>query len=66
MLCFLFITKWPGLTYLRSKDEQVRRVGAIACTLLILSTIVTIYYIYVWTQDAIQQSVNDINAEMSI
>ena len=66
MLCFLFITKWPGLTYLRSKDEKVRRVGVIACTLLILSTIVTIYYIYVWTQDAIQQSVNDINQEMSI
>ena len=63
---FSVITKWPGLTYLRSKDEKVRRVGVIACTLLVLSTVVTIYYVYVWTQDAIQQSVNDINQEMSI
>jgi hypothetical protein len=65
MICYLAISKWPGITYLRSKDEKVRQVGIIACVLLALSTVVTIWYAYVWTQDAIQSSVNQINADMS-
>jgi len=65
IICFLLITKWPGVTYVRSKDEKTRTVGMIACTLLLLSTIVTFYLAYVWTQDALQQSLNEVNAEMN-
>ena len=66
MICYLLITKWPGITYARSKDQKVRQVGVIACILLALSSAVTFYYAYVWTQDAIQESVNQINADMSM
>ena len=41
-------------------------IGTVAWILLILSTIVTIWYAYVWTQEAIQSSVSSINTDMSI
>ena len=66
MMCFLFITRWPALKYLRSKDDKTKQVGMIACALLVLSTVVSIYYAYVWTQEAIQSQVNAINQDMSI
>ena len=66
LICFLFVTKWQGLKYLRSQDEKTKSIGYIACFLLAVSTVVTIWYAVVWTQQTIQQSVNDINTEMSI
>jgi hypothetical protein len=66
VMCYLFITRWPGIRYLRSKDEDARTVGTIACGLLALSTFATMYYAYVWTEDAIQSQVNQINQDMSI
>jgi len=66
MICYLLITKWPGITYARSKDETTRNIGIVACVLLALSSIVTFYLAWEWTQEAIQSSVNQINADMSI
>ena len=66
LICFLFITRWQGLKYLRSRDETARSIGYIACFLLVLSTVVTVWYGIVWTENTIQQSVSDINQEMSI
>ena len=65
MLCFIFVTKWPGLKYYRSKDPATRSIGLNAIVLLALSTILTVWLAYVWTQDAIQSSVNSINADLS-
>lgn len=65
IICYLLISKWQGLTYLRSKDEKARQVGAIACGLLVLSTALTFYYAYVWTQDAVQQATEQVNQDLS-
>ncbi len=66
LICFLAISKWPGITYLRSQDEKARRVGIVACTLIVLSTVATIWYAYIWTEEIVQSQVAQINADMSI
>ena len=63
MLCFLFITRWPALRYYRSRDPKARQIGIIAFVLIILSTIVTIWLVTVWTQEAIQSQISAINAD---
>lgn len=65
MICYLAITKWPGLKYYRSSDEKAKQVGAIAIILLVLSSIVTFYYAYVWTEEAIQQATTQVNQELN-
>ncbi|MEI6478734.1 MAG: zinc ribbon domain-containing protein [bacterium] len=65
VICFLMITKWQGLKYLRSKDQKTRSIGITACTLLIVSTIITVWLAVVWTEEAIQSSIDSINADMS-
>ena len=62
-ILYIMISKWPALKYAKSKDPKTRRIGIIAITLLVLSTILTIYLAYVWTQSAIQSSVNSINTD---
>jgi hypothetical protein len=51
--------------YFKSNDPKAKRIGEIAWVLLILSTIITIWFAYVLTQEAIQSSVNSINADLS-
>ena len=65
LICYIMISKWPGMTYYRSKDEKAKQIGTIAIGILILSTLITIYFAYVWTQDAIQSSVASINSDFS-
>lgn len=63
MICFLFVTRWPGIKYYKSDDLETHRIGQIAWALLILSTIVTIWLVYIWTQQMIQSSINSINTD---
>jgi hypothetical protein len=63
MICFIYVTKWHGITYLKSQDPKAKQIGVIACILLALSTLLTIYLAYVLTQQLIQSSVNSINAD---
>lgn len=65
-IAFLAITKWQGLKYYRSKDPKTKSIGTVAWVLLILSTVVMFWLVYVWTMDAIQSTVNSINADMSV
>ena len=65
MICFIMVTKWPGLKYLRSKDQKAKLIGQIACVILALSTVITIWAAIVLTQEAIQSSVDSINADLS-
>jgi hypothetical protein len=44
VICYLAVSKWQGQKYFRSADPQAKQIGAIAWTLLILSTIVTFWY----------------------
>ena len=65
MICFLAVSKWQGVAYYKSNDEKTKQIGMIACTLLALSTIFTVWYAIVWTRQEIQSSVNSINMDMS-
>ena len=66
MIGYLAIGKWKGIKYARSKDSKTKNIGIIACIILALSTIITIWLAYIWTEDAIQSSINSINTDMSI
>jgi hypothetical protein len=63
LICFIFVTRWQGLRYYRSRDEKTKLIGTIAIVILILSTVITIWLAYAWTQSAIQSSINSINAD---
>ncbi|MEI6191363.1 MAG: zinc-ribbon domain-containing protein [bacterium] len=64
-ILFLFITRWPGLKYFKSNDKKTKLIGEVALTLLILSTIFTFYFAYVWTQGAIQELNNTLNTSLN-
>jgi len=64
-MCYIFVTRWQGWKYYKSEDPKTKQVGTIAIALLAISTVVTIWLAYTWTQDAIQSSVASINADMS-
>jgi len=64
LMAFIFITKWPGTRYYKSLDPKIKRIGQIAWTLLILSTLITIWLVYIWTQSFIASSLSSINADM--
>ncbi len=63
MICFIFVTKWPGLKYYKSNDAKAKRIGQIAFTLLVVSTIATIVFAYTWTQSVVQEQINSINTD---
>jgi hypothetical protein len=65
MICFIFVTRWPGVKYFKSNDPKARQIGKVAWTLLIFSTIITIWLVYVWTQQTIQSSINSINTDFN-
>jgi hypothetical protein len=65
MICFIFVTRWQGMKYIKSQDPKAKQIGQIAWLLIILSTIITIYLAYVWTQNAIQSSINSINTDFN-
>ena len=65
MILFIFITKWPGVKYYKSPDPKAKLIGQIAWALLILSTILTIWFAYVWTEQTIQSTVNSINTDFN-
>lgn len=64
IILFIFVTKWPGIKYYKSSDPKAKQIGQIAWALLILSTIVTIWLAYTWTQQIIQSSIDSINTDL--
>ena len=62
---FLVVKQWHGWLYFRSKDAKVRAIGLNALVLISISTVVTTWFIVVWTQQVIQSTTNSINADMS-
>jgi hypothetical protein len=64
-MCFIFVTKWPGVKYYKSPDEKAKQIGTIAWALIIISTIVTIWLGTVWTENFIQSQVTATNADLS-
>ena len=65
LICFIFVTKWPGNTYFKSQDPKAKQIGTIAWTLIIVSTIVTVWLGIIWTENFIQSQVAATNADLS-
>lgn len=65
LLAYIFITKWPGIKYFKSKDPKAKRIGGIALAILIFSSIITIWLAVVWVQGAMQSAIDSVTAEMS-
>ncbi len=65
MIGFLLITRWKGNAYYKSQDLNAKQIGLIAWILLLLSTVLTIWYAVVWTQNYIKETVSSINADLS-
>jgi hypothetical protein len=65
MICFLFVTRWQGIKYLKSQDRKARQMGQIALTLLIISTIIIVWMTVIWTQNYIKSTVDSINADFN-
>jgi hypothetical protein len=65
VICYLAITKWKGVKYVKSSDVKTKNIGIIACVLLGLSSIVTIWYATVWTQNEIQSATSQLGADLS-
>lgn len=63
MICFIFVTRWPGVKYFKSSDPKAKQIGQIAWALLILSTIVAIWLAVILTQKMIQSSIDSINTD---
>lgn len=64
-IAFIMITRWQGITYLRSNNAKTRQVGMIATALLLLSTIFTFYLAYVTLVNMVNQSLASVNADMN-
>ncbi len=54
VICFLFVTKWKGLRYLQSTDPKAKTIGATASMLLAVSTVLTFWYAYIYTQKMLE------------
>jgi hypothetical protein len=65
VICYLAITKWPGVTYYKSQDPKAKAIGTVAWGLLILSTVVTLWLGYVWIENTIQSTTSTINAQLN-
>ncbi|HEY5383467.1 MAG TPA: hypothetical protein VIJ88_02860 [Candidatus Paceibacterota bacterium] len=65
LICYIMISKWPGIKYYKSKDAQTKQIGTVAIIILTLSTIITMWLAYVGTQALIKSQLNSISADMS-
>jgi hypothetical protein len=64
MICFITIWRWQGGNYLKSKDEKTRTIGVVACLLLVISTILTIWITIITTQKIMESATAKINTEI--
>ena len=65
LIAYIFVTKWPGIKYYKSKDPKTHRIGQIAWALIIISTIVTIGLAWYWTEQMIKSQIQSINTDFS-
>ena len=54
IICYLAITKWEGIKYARSDDPKAQQMGWIAIALLVISSIVVIWWTTEWINSFIQ------------
>jgi hypothetical protein len=62
VICFLAVGYWPAIKYVRAPEQKAKQIGYIAIGLMVLSTVVTFWYAYVWITQTIQSSLSSINS----
>jgi hypothetical protein len=65
LMGFIMITKWPAIKYYRSVDPKAKNIGTIAFVIISISTLITIWLVYIEVQEAIQSTTSSINADLS-
>ena len=63
-ILFITVTRWPGMKYYRSSDPKARMIGQVAWILIVLSTLASLWFAYIFTQQAIQSMNASINADL--
>ncbi|MEI6396715.1 MAG: hypothetical protein WCO48_01410 [Candidatus Taylorbacteria bacterium] len=63
-ICFIMVTRWKGLKYIRSGDKKSKSIGVIALTLLILSTVFTYWFAVVWTRNIVQTAIDNASLDL--
>ncbi len=63
LMGFLFVTRWHANKYVKSDDPKAKQIGILAWSILIISTIITIYFVYVWTMSYINSTISGINSD---
>ena len=58
---FIAISKWKGITYIKSEDTKSKVIGYIALILLVASTIFTFWYAYTTTMKMVTETTKEIN-----
>ncbi len=54
LLCFITIGSWHGMKYFKSEDPHAKQIGIISIILMIISTVVTSWFLYVFTLQLMQ------------
>ena len=63
-ILFITVTRWPGMKYYRSTDSKAKMIGQVAWILIVLSTLASLWFAYIFTQQAIQSMNASINADL--
>ena len=53
-LCFLTIGWWHGGEYLKADSPKAKEIGIVAIVLLVLSTAITVWFVYSFTVQLVQ------------
>lgn len=64
-ICFIMVTRWPGLKYYRSEDKKAKIIGIIAWVILIISTVITYWLAYIWTKSVVDGALNSASLDLS-
>ncbi len=54
IICYLAVSYWQGIKYIKSPDSKAQQIGWIALALLIISSVVTFWIFGVWINQFIQ------------
>lgn len=63
-LCYLTISKWYGIRYVRSDNTKTKIVGMVAIVLLLSSTVFVIWYSIYITEQFLSSASSNINSLM--
>jgi hypothetical protein len=61
LICFITISKWKGLAYIREENTSAKIIGCVALSILVGSTLFTFWYAYVTTVTMMNDLTKQIN-----